>query len=147
MIDAVQATCSITDELWRCDRGGGGGAQGSGRNRLSRNRGSAALRLIRQPGPTSFRLLARPSSAVCPMRAQRTTTVVVRAGHWPAPSANQMHSFTSADRRYQACETWPSVRPQSGFFALEQNVQHSLGHLMPCPHHAILKEFFYVDES
>ena len=58
-----------------------------------------------------------------------------------------MHGFKSADCLYQACETWPSARPQSGFFALEQNVQDSLGHLMPCSYNAILKEFFYVDES
>lgn len=113
---------------------------------------TAALRLFRQPGPTSFPLLARPSSAVLPMRAQRmrvyrATTVVVRAGHWPAPSADQMQGFKSADRLNQARETWPSVWPQSGFFALEQNAQDSLGHLMPCSYNAILKEFFYVDES
>ena len=30
MINAVPATCAITEEYWRCDRGGWGGAQGSG---------------------------------------------------------------------------------------------------------------------
>ena len=47
MINAVQATCSITEEFWRCHRGGGGGAQGSGRNRLPLNRGFTALTTAR----------------------------------------------------------------------------------------------------
>jgi len=81
------------------------------------------------------------------MRVYRATTVVVRAGHRPVPSIDQMHGFKSASRVNQACETWPSVWPQSVFFALEQNAQDSLGHLMPCVYNAILKEFFYVDES
>ena len=47
MINAVPATCAITEEFWRCHRGGGGGAQGSGRNRLFRNRGFAAVSTAR----------------------------------------------------------------------------------------------------